>query len=526
VSSPDAPIGHRNRPVNASPLKTRLAEFLSLDNGYLFALAVAASVVPLWIPAYLPLVDIPQHASQVASLHQIWGGNPLFAATFEVNWFTPYLGGYLLLYVVSSVLSIVAATKLVVSAAVAAVPIVTGLLLREVGGDPRLRWLAIPGSYSFALYWGFMVYLVAVPVAIYFLVLTVRFERNPTGVRALGIAASSVVLFFCHVVALGFGSLIALTYIAARNFGAWRRLLFCALPYTTPLPLIVVWMSGIYQTEASVQNTPIVFAGLRERLITLFMQLSGLDGFAFLISLAVVGVFILVPLLLGYRFSKRPERWVPLAVGAVTYLIFPSYAQNTAFLYERLAVFLVPLWLIAWDPPSRPTRALAATVIVSTGLWLAINTSRFANFAEESRGFDTVLSKAEPGHRIAGMLLCNSSPYFTHPVYLHFAAWYQAVSAGVADMSFAITHPSMVRYRDMQAARFGEYLAWQPTEFTWQRDGGPDYDYFVVCAGTDASAALFKDRIDSVELVARDGAWWLYRNLDARPTVTAALESR
>lgn len=506
----------------STPEKSRFRAFFDLRSPYLFGLALVASVVPLWIPAYLPLVDIPQHAAQVASLHELWSGNGLFLDTFEVNWFTPYLGGYLLLYLVSIALPIVAATKLVVSAAIVALPIITGLLLRELGVDDRLKWLAIPGSYSFALYWGFMVYLVAVPVALIFLLLTIRFERHPTHARALGVAGFSILLFFFHVIALGFGSLIALTYVAARNIGRWRRMLYCALPYTTPIPLIAFWMSGIYDTEASVQNTPIVFAGLRERLVTLFMQLSGLDGFAFLISLAVVAAFVLVPILLGYRLSRRPERWAPLAVGAVTYFLFPSFAQNTAFLYERLAVFLIPLWLLAWDAPPRPHRALAATIIATVGLWLTINTMRFVDFAEESQSFDTVLRAAEPGRRVAGMLLCNSSPRFSNPVYLHFAAWYQAVSAGVADMSFATTHPSMVRYQDMEAARFGEYLAWQPNEFVWNRDGGPSYDYFMVCAGTDASAALFKDRIESVELVTQRGPWWLYRNLDSVSRVASA----
>ena len=317
----------------------RFRESLSLGNDKLFWLALALAVVPLWLTPYLPLVDLPQHAAQAASLREIWQENPAFTAVFEVNWFTPYLLGYLFLYAVSAVVPMVVATKIVVSFAVILFPLVIGVLLRESGADERLKWLAIPGSYSFAFYWGFMTYILAVPVALAFLVLTIRFERNPRIANGIGVAAFSIALFFCHIMALGFASLLALTYLFARNIRRPRRFVLCALPYTAPLPLIGLWMTQIYTTEASVQSSPIIFATIRERLITLFTQLSGLDGYAFAISLIIVAALLGGPPLLRYRFSPRPERWLPLVVGVAVFFTFPRFAQSTAFLYERLAVF-------------------------------------------------------------------------------------------------------------------------------------------------------------------------------------------
>lgn len=499
----------------ASPVN-RFDALLKLEDDRFFLVCLILSVVPVWVAPYLPLVDIPQHAAQVATLREILEGNPTFTAAFEINWFTPYLLGYIVLFLVSLVMPIVLATKLVISMALMAFPLMTGLLLRELGADERLKWLAIPGSFSFAFYWGFFVYLVAIPVALGFLVLTVRFERNPTVRRGVGIAAFAIFLFFCHLVALGFASLIALTYLLARNLRSPRRLIACAVPYTAPVPLIVFWMIRLYDTEASVQ-TPVSFGTLRERLVTLFTQLAGLDGFAFLVSLVVVVTVLAVPFLMRYRFSRRPERWLPLFVGVAVYFVFPSYMQNTAFLYQRLAVFLIPLWLLAWDPPEKRSRGLGIAAIAAIGLWITVNTVRFESFARDTRGFETILQAMEPGHRAAGMPVCNASRYFSNPVYLHFVAWYQATSMGISDMSFAVTHPSMVRYRDMEKARLGERLAWAPVAFQWAADGGDRYDYFVVCAGADLSQQIFKDRAGSVELVAQDGSWWLYRNLHRPP---------
>lgn len=494
----------------------------NLRNSALFAAALVLSVVPIWLTPYLPLVDIPEHAAQVASLHELWHGNPLFTSTFQVNWFTPYLLGYLLLYVVSTVLPIVTATKLVVSLALMAVPWLTGLLLREVGGDERLKWLSIPASYSVAFYWGFMVFVVAIPVALGFLLLTVRFERSATLRNAVGIALYSIVLFFAHVVALGVGSLLALTYLLAKNVRSPRRLVLCALPYTAPLPLIALWTARIYATESSVQHAPLVFGTLHERLLTLFTQLAGLDRFAFLVSLLVASTIVLAPLLFGYRFSKRPERWLLLVVGAAVYFTFPSYAQNAALLYQRLGVFLIPLWLLVWDPPAKRHPAFGFLVGLALVSWLVVNTVRFFDFGRETLSFDTALHRIEPGGRVASLVMCDSSRFFSEPVYWHFPVWYQAVSHGVVDVSFAASYPSVVRYRDANAPRIREGVMAQPKNFSWPRDAGADYDYFLVCADKDESAAVFKERRDSVSLLGRYGTWWLYKNLDAQSSLSLA----
>ena len=477
----------------------------------LFGLALVVAVVPLWIPEFPPLVDIPQHAAQVSTLRELLSGSLFHARELEINWFTPYLGGYLLLYLANIILPIVPATKLVLSLAIMALPMVSGLILRTMGGDERLKWLAIPGGYGFAVYWGFFVYLVAVPIALFLVCLTVAYERNPTLKRSLGIAVFCVALFFCHVIALGFGALISLAYLLAKNFRDPLRLIRCALPYTAPLPLIVIWMKGIMSTEASVRQAPFVWGTLHEKLVVLFTQFSGLDGKTFGLSLALVGLIGLLPILAGYRISARPERWLPMLVGSLVYLAFPSYVQNTAFLFHRLAVFLVPLWLIMWDPPQRVRPAFLLAVPAVLMIWFSVNLNRFVSFSKESASFATVMHRAEPGKRMAGLMVCNSSSSFVNPVYLHFAAWYQAQSGGISDISFAITHPSLIRYRDMQAPRIGEYIAWRPLDFSWDRDGGPSYDYFLVCAQGDATSVIFKQHVNSVRLVARDHSWWLYQ---------------
>jgi hypothetical protein len=152
-------------------------------------------------------------------------------------------------------------------------------------------------------------------------------------------------------------------------------------------------------------------------------------------------------------------------------------------------------------------------------VWVGLNTARFAGFAHETRAFDAVLERMEPGKRAAALVVDNRSRYFANPVYLHFVSWYQAVKGGIVDFNFA-DFQSIVQRPNRAAPRVDETLAWAPWLFDWQAHGGSRYDYFVVRAGADVAPLIFKDRLGSVELIAQTDSWWLYRNLETTVPAT------
>jgi hypothetical protein len=506
------PLPHR-----AIPFSSRLAEVVSLNNERLFLFVVVLSIVPLWIGPYLPLVDLPQHAAQVTALRQLWSGDPIAGALFHVNWFTPYLLGYLLLYVLTLVMPMAVATKLVVSLAVALIPWLTGRLLKAVGGDEGWKWLAIPCSFSFAFYWGFLTFLITAPLGLLFLVQTVRFVAAPSLARSAGIALFSVLLFFCHVIVLGFASLIALAYVVGAHYRDLKTLVLRALPYTAPAPIIGLWLASTYRAETGVQSDPIMFGPLLYRLTQLLAQPAGREDFFSAVPMIVLvtGAVLLLPPLTGATFNRDPKRWLPLVLGALAFLLSPHYVLSTAYFYQRLGVFLVPLWLMAWDAP-QARRGADWLVMAIVVLWVVTSSGRFVAFARETESFSDVLAAMEPGRRTAAMVVDNSSPRFTLPVYLHFPAWYQAERGGVVDFNFAEFYSQMVRYRADAGPRISEIVAWYPAEFQWDVNGGDRYDYFLIKASVDVADAVFKDRRSSVELVTQSGWWWLYRNLRAR----------
>ncbi len=493
--------------------KARVFSLVQAYHNAVFFAALCLAVLPLWVTTFPPIVDIAQHASQIASLREWLLGNPFYRQAFEVNWFTPYLGGQLLILAAHWFLPIGVAVKLVLSLAVMGIPWMTGMLLRHMGGDERLKWLAIPCSYCFAFYYGLFSYLVAVPFGLVFMIFAVYLDRKPSKTICLSIAGCSLVLFFFHLVVLGFASLISLAYLAARNLRNPKRLILLWLPYTTPIPLIIFWMVQAQINEPSLRNEPVVFAGIQERTVHLVTQIAGMDGYGYWISLFTFCCVIGGPYLAGYRPSLRMERWLPFVVAIVVYFTFPAFAQNTAFLYQRLAVFLVPMWVLLWDAPPKTARCFWPAVGLALILWSSANTYRFAVFEKDTKPFAKMVASIEPCQRVGGLMLNNTHPLFAHPVLLHLPAWYQALGGGLTDMSFAATHPSIIRYPDLERGRIDEVVLWEPHVFRREMHGADAYDYFLVCAHEFDPAVFFSQVPIKVDLVRREGNWWLFQHV-------------
>jgi hypothetical protein len=491
---------------------------LSLRNERLFLAVVVLSFAPLWIGSYLPMVDMPQHAAQIAALREIWRGNEMFTQLFEINWFTPYLLGYMLLAALAAVMPITVATQVVTTASLIAMPLLTGRLLRVVGADERWKWLAIPCSFGFAFYWGFLSFLVAAPLALVFLIQTVRYAERPTLKAALGIALFANFLFFCHIIVLGFASLVAFGYVAGKQYRNPKALVLQSLPFAAVLPLLVTWFIFTIGRETSVQEGITVYGFVQERFQQLLVQPAGHESARPFLTPLITGAVFLLPLLAGCSFSRKPERWLPFVLGFAVFMLAPRYVFTTAYFFHRLGLFLVPLWLMLWDPPQGRERRLDWLAIGIVLLWTFTTIGRFAAFASETTSFRSVLAHVEPNRRVGSMVFENASPYFELPIYMHFPAWYAATGRGIVDFNFADFISQLVRYRKDAGARMTDELGWYPTLFNWDRHGGERYDYFIVKSRFDVSGPIFKEHLGSVELVTHSGWWWLYRNLRRAPS--------
>jgi len=492
-----------------------MSHTFSLDNNRLFLVALALTITPLWLVSYLPMVDLPQHAAQITSLQELWAGNPVFDKEFEINWFTPYVVTYVLFFVLSTIVSVPLASKLLVTVAVISIPLMTGALLRELGGDVRLRWLAIPGAISFAFYWGFLSFMCAVPLGMFFVLRTIQYERDP-GVRNGSIlAVLSVTLFFTHVLVLGVASLISLAYLVAARYRHPKALVFLSIPYMAALPVIFVWGMLTYSGETHVQNAPLIFGEISQRLFYFLTAPTGVDFFRPVPTTIVALILYLSPILIGAEPTRDPRRWAMFGTVLIVFLIFPSNAFRTAFLFERFGIFLLPFWVMVWDRPGQVRKYVDLIPMTAVVLIASLNIMRFSAFNVEVSHFDRVVKTIDEGSRVAFVVGKRSSMHFYFPVYLHHGVWAQSTRKSVVDFNFSYFYPTVVRFRQGRQTGINEQFSWYPFNFSWEEYGGDAYDYFLFHADQDLSAELFRERSAMLPQIAQSGRWWLYRN-DAR----------
>jgi hypothetical protein len=491
---------------------TRLP-FRPLQNRFVLVAAYLLLIAPLWIAYFPPMVDLPQHVAQVHSLKLFLQGDSDYLRLYEINWFTPYLLGYGLIYLCSLLLPLLTATKTVLSASLVAVPELTGALYKTLGVNPVLKWLVLPSLVGFSFYWGFVNFVVATPISIGFLIVAAKFARTASWKNGLGVALFSIFLFFCHVLVLGFMTLIALSMVVGFNFKDIKSLLFKCIPFTAPSPLIVYWLVVNYSLEWQTADSGVFSVSGLERIALLLGQLSGSEHLALVLLLS--GTLILFPWMVQGNLTRQPGRWLPFCVAVAVFFAFPLRAFGTSLLYPRLAALIVPLWGLLWDAKNAHKSRWQWLLLITIAVWLGHNMFRADQFRQESAPFQEIVNAMEEDKRVLSLVDAPFSRVYSWPVYLHFPAWYQATQKGKVDFSFAMFFPEILRYKQNEQPSLPIRFAWSPRTLDWQTHRAFDYDYYVVKSSEDISNELFKSHRPKVALMLRRGSWWLYERINA-----------
>lgn len=205
----------------------------------LFVLLAAATILPIWIARYLPLLDLPNHLAAITVWH--YHDDPAwnFAQYYDLNlvplpYWAHYYTVHLLTYVTRSV---ELANKIFLSGYALAVPLGARLLARRFGRSEWLAWLTFPLVWNFNLCDGFVAYCAGFAALLSALALVdVHYER-PRWWTALAVTLSGSLIYFFHLLPyalyLVLASLLVLVQrrpLAPRLLAArWLPVLACAL---------------------------------------------------------------------------------------------------------------------------------------------------------------------------------------------------------------------------------------------------------------------------------------------------------
>ena len=488
----------------------------------LLAVCAAATALPLWTSAHLPFTDLPQHVAAIGTLRHWW--DPVWKSQ---EYFTLALGQtqYLLYYLVGAVLAFPLGTAeranlVLLSAVAVAFPYSLRALLKALGADTRLALFGCTLFWSQALLIGFFNYVAAMPLTLWGLALAVRQAHEPSRRTFRTLAVVSIALFYLHLSAFVFfapaAALASVALPSLQPVRTWPRRLLWLAPVAG---LSVLWLV----------NSPVVHpqsVGWRQPMLVEFEQpaaaLRNLTDALLDIWRGNADEYSLFALLAAGAFLAWPQRREPderswkrglVAVWAVwaalLYFAFPVAIGWMWQLNERYAL-IIALLVPALLRPARGWRG-AIPLALAAGVALFAAGTAFANiraFEREVGPFDEVLSNAQPGRRMIGMIFDQNSRVAKFSAFLHFHSYYRARMGGVASFSFAELPQSPLRYRPENAPpahRAG--WEWHANEFRNDVDGYY-YDYVLVHGRVDPFARPLPG--PQWRLVSRLDDWALY----------------
>lgn len=474
---------------------------MSAHRGYWLAFAgcAAAATIPLLLTAVLPMADLPQHMAQVAIWKHFDDPCYRFTQTYELNFATPYLLGYLVTRAFATMLTVTVAVKLTVWLAVIATPLAMRMLLLRGGGDGLwLSLLGFPLAFGYAFWWGFLNFWVVIPLGIFYIALLYGGRVNAVVGILLGlllITGHALVFAFCAGVAAAVG-------IVRRA----PALILSTIPGGL---LFVVFFLRLRSTENAAHGE-IEWKLSAERLTEFSSRLVANAWEP--AGLALVAAVAIAIALARPSVTRDRARWAFAAVAAITYFVAPFGAFGTAYIYSRFSVMLAVAILFLFDGSRRGPGLTRAIIVAAVVVWMSLLAMRFQRFGGEVRDFERLAESIPANRRIAQFNVLPFSDDVPGPVFWHFGALYQVRKGGVSAWSFAANYPQIVRYRP-GAEPLVRSRSTPVDGVDWS--GLLQYDYILV-RGPDARRWLFRQAPVPIPLHARSGQWWVFATPRAR----------
>lgn len=480
--------------------------------------AVGASLI--WLAHRPPMIDLPQHAGQVALWLDLLKGTSPWESLVRVNMLTPYLIGYTVALPFTALFGSLIAVKIVLTISYIGWIIACRALRKEVGSDSRLEFLFLYSFFGFAWQWGFLTFLVGAPLSILFLLFALRYAKRPNILQGTGIVGLGIILLLSHallfVFAVGIGGLIVL--IEQRRI---RNLIIASAPYAILAVVLLIFrffardFNSAVNLDQLAQTTSTFGIPPQDRLGTslLFTTTSTLSHLNYILAIAA----LVVPVLMGGRIGKA----TPLVMLAVLICILaftPDLLFGTGYVASRFALFLPIFWALIWGPPQKPSRTatmgVSLLILICAGI-LGLRTSSILAFAKEATSFEKILAAAEPGARAINLTFDRRSDAINDDTaYLHMSLWYQAEKKGFVDFNFAYFFPQVIRFRKDVGPPFSDRLGFYPEEFDWGNPSAQIYRYAFIRGSSEEVAGVAKMPPCGADMIAHEAEWTLLKRRD------------
>jgi hypothetical protein len=463
--------------------------------------------LPFLVVTLAPVTDLPQHLAQIRLLHEALADPD---GPYRVQWFTPYLLGYLPLGVAWYASPGVAAGRI-------AMLMLAGLWIVAVHWLAFRRARGAAGAilastlfYNHVTYWGYYSFILGWPVFLLWFLLTARSDHLPfrwsDGLRYLGAAG---LLYLSHALWLAAG----VAWLLLRSLADRTPVRTVALQLASISPVLVV--AALWYRQLSGFSSPTRWITTPSARLSLSWivdsTLGGLQGtvestlFCALASWVAVGIYQHRD-----RLAAHVDRDLCLAAGFffALALVLPQLHQNTVAFASRWQPLAAIALLLGVPAPTWDRRFRNAAALVVLAVFILVTSLAWVRFEkEEWAGLPETLAALPANPRVIGLDYVKSSPIIRGRPFLQGFAYAQVVRGGRLNFSFAEFGPMAVVYKTPPARLWTHGLEWFPERVT--PSDFSHFDYAIVHADGWQHASLTVSR--NLTPVTGKGRWRLYR---------------
>ena len=403
-----------NKPTiaNLSAPRYRTSEFSAPQIAVLFAALILLISIPIWTHPLPPLSDYVNHLARMHVIATL-SKNPVLAGFYNVHWqVIPNLTMDMIVPLLARVMNIYLAGQVFIVLMFAMIISGTLALNRAlIGRWSALPLFAFPLLYNYVFLVGLMNYIFGIGVALWALAGWIAVRDRIWPLRLALSTACTVVLFFCHLSALGIYGVGLLSFEILR---LWQRRLepwpvriadFVAsgLPFLIVAPLLYAsptmqLVSGIYWDQR----------GKTDGLMFVISDYSDIAAFALITVMVASTVWALRHRILRFH----PLVFVLLMVGAGVYLALPRVMFDTYMTDQRVPIGIAFMIFACGDLELRRRlvrRAFLVVLVILIGARLIEIDLNWSQLSDSTSQFRSSVRRIVPGSKVFVAYADNAS---------------------------------------------------------------------------------------------------------------------
>ena len=401
--SPNKPIA--SMPTVSKPLvpRFRTPGFSAPQIAVLFAALTLLISIPIWTHPLPPLSDYVNHLARMHVIATL-SSNPQLANFYEINWqVIPNLTMDLIVPMLARVMNIYLAGQVYIVTMFAL--IISGTLALNrvlIGRWSALPLFAFPLLYNYVFLVGLMNYIFGIGVALWALAGWIAVRERAWPIRLVLSTACVVLLFFCHLSALGVYGIGLLSFEILRLWEG-RRVLWpvrvvdfiaSGLPFLAAAPLLnasptMQLVSGIYWDQR----------GKIDGLMFVIADYSDIAAFALMTVMVTSMVWAIRHRVLRFH----PLVFVLLIVGGIVYLALPRVMFDTYMTDQRVPIGIAFMLFACGDLELRRRlvrRGFMIVLIVLVAARLIEIDLNWSQLSDSTSQFRSSVRRIAPGSKV------------------------------------------------------------------------------------------------------------------------------